>query len=217
MVNAGGNIRQMAKDQKKQAIQNFSIAGVLFAIPVVLYLIFGLTGILVFIHVCCWVGGVVQARKGLKELQKAGRADRGAEAEESTALILSQLEQEGWEIEYNIPIRRWGDADAFLCSPKNNCFVVDTKSDGGTVFFDGTRLMKRYGKDIYSFSNDKDILKAARGQAVTLREMKRVRFVTPILCFTKANLDIKKIDNNVENVYVLKHDSLVRMLKKLDK
>jgi hypothetical protein len=50
--------------------------------------------------------------------------------------------------------------------------------------------MKRYGKEVYSFSNDKDILKAARGQAVTLKEMKRVRFVTPILCFTKATLDI---------------------------
>ena len=127
------------------------------------------------------------------------------------------MEQEGWNVEYNIRLKHWGDADAFLCSPRGKCFVVDTKSDGGTVFFDGTRLMKRYGKDVYSFSNDKDILKAARGQAVSLKEMKGVRFVTPVLCFTKANLDIKKVDNKVENVYVLDHSSLVRMLKRLDR
>lgn len=86
----------------------------------------------------------------------------------------------------------------------------------GTVFFDGSRLMKRYGKDIYSFSNNKDILKAARGQAVTLKEIKQVRFVTSILCFTKADLDINIIDNKVENVYVLTQYLLVPMLRQLD-
>ena len=45
-------------------------------------------------------------------------------------------------------------------------------------------------------------LLAARGQAATLKEMTGVCFVTPILGFTKANLDIKTIDNKVENVYV---------------
>lgn len=217
MVDAGGNIRQLAQKRKKQAIQKFSIAGILFVIPIILYSILGLTGISVFIHVVCWVISVFQAKKGQKEFQRAGRADRGAAAEESTALILSELEQEGWNVEYNIPIRHWGDADAFLCSPKNNCFVVDTKSNKGIVFFDGTRLMLRYGQKIYPFPKDKDILKAARGQAVTLKEMKRVRFVTPILCFTQANLDIKTINNKVENVYVLDHGLLVRMLRKLDK
>lgn len=217
MVNAGSNIRQLAQRRKKQAVEKFAIAGVLIVVPILLYLILGLTGISIFVHVGCWVGGAVQAQKGQKLLQKAGRADRGAEAEESTALILGELEQEGWEVEYNIPIKRWGDADAFLCSPKNNCFVIDTKSNKGTVFFDGIKLMLRYGKDIYPFSNDKDILKAARGQAVSLKEMKGVGFVTPILCFTKAILDIKTIDNKVENVYVLTHSSLISMLKKLDK
>ena len=217
MINAGGNIRQLARRRKKQAVEKFAVAGVLIVAPFLLYLILGLTGISIFIYISCWVGGAVQARKGQKLLQKAGRADRGAAAEESTALILGEVEQEGWKVEYNIPIKHWGDADAFICSPKNNCFVVDTKSNKGTVFFDGTKLMLRYGQKIYPFPKDKDILKAARGQAVTLREMKGVRFVTPVLCFTKANLDIKTIDNKVENVYVLTHSSLVRMLRRLDR
>ena len=217
MVNAGDNIRQLAQRRKKQAIKNFVKAGGLFIVPVLPYLIWGITGISVFIHVGCWVGSVVQARKGQKLLLSSQRADQGAEAEESTALILTELEQEGWKVEYNIPLKYWGDADAFLHSPNDNCFLIDTKSNGGTVFFDGTKLMLRYGKDIYPFPRDKDILKAARGQAVTLKEMKEVRFVTPVLCFTKANLDIKTINNKVQNVYVLSHSSLVRMLRKLDK
>ncbi len=217
MVNAGDNIRQLARRRKKQAIEKLAVAGVLIIAPVLLYLILGITGISIFIHIGCWIGGAVQAQKGQKLLLSSQRADRGAVAEESTALILSELEQEGWKVEYNIRLKYWGDADAFLCSPRGKCFVVDTKSNGGTVFFDGTKLMLRYGQKIYPFPKDKDILKAARGQAVSLKEMKGVRFVTPVLCFTKANLDLKKIDNKVENVYVLTKDSLVRMLRRLDR
>ena len=217
MPNAGDNIRQLAQQHKNRAIKQFVVASALFIAPVLPYALLDITGLAVFIHVGCWVYAFVLFKKGQKLLLAARRSNQGAEAEESVALILSELEREGWRIEYNIPLRHWGDADAFLCSLKGNCFVVDTKSDGGTVFFDGNRLMKRYGKKVYSFSNDKDILKAAKGQAATLKEMKGVRFVTPILCFTKANLDIKTIDNRVENVYVLTQDSLVRMLRRLDR
>ena len=217
MPNAGDNIRQLAQQRKNRAIKQFVVAGTLVIAPVLLYLLLDITGIFVFIYVGCCVYAFVLFQKGQKLLLAAQRADQGAEAEESVALILSELEQEGWKIEYNIPAKYWGDVDAFLCSPRGNCFVVDTKSDGGTVFFDGSRLMKRYGQKIYQFSNDKDILKAARGQAVTLKQMVEVRFVTPILCFTKATLDIKTIDNKVENVYVLTQDSLVRMLRRLDR
>jgi hypothetical protein len=217
MVNAGNNIRQIAQSRKKQAIGKFTIAGVLFTVPVLPYLLLDNIGISIFIHVGCWIYAFSSFRKGQKLLVTAQRANQGAEAEESVASILSELEREGWTIEYNIPLKLWGDADAFLRSPQGNCFVVDTKSDGGTVFFNGTVLMKRYGKNIHPFSNNKDILKAARGQAVTLKEMKGVRFVTPILCFTKATLDIQTINNKVENVYILTKDSLVRMLIRLDK
>ncbi|MEL6580367.1 MAG: nuclease-related domain-containing protein [Cyanobacteria bacterium J06621_12] len=217
MVNAGDNIRQLAQRRKRQAIGKFALAGVLIAVPLLPYSILGLTSISVFICVTCWVGGVVQAQKGQKLLLSSRRANKGAAAEESTALILQELEREGWVIEYNVPLKGWGDADAFVCSPNSNYFVIDTKSNNGTVFFDGTRLMLRYGKNIYSFSNDKDILKAVRGQAVLLKEIKKVNFVVPILCFTEANLDIKKTDSKVENVYVLKYSSLVKMLRQLDK
>lgn len=217
MPNAGDNIRQLAQQRKNRAVKQFVVASALVIAPVLPYLLLNNIGIALFIHVGCWVYAFISFKKGQKLLLTAQRANQGAEAEESVALILSELEQEGWRIEHNIPVKYWGDVDAFLCSPRGNCFVIDSKSDGGTVFFDGSRLMKRYGKKVYPFSNDKDILKAARGQAVTLKEMKGVRFVTPILCFTKANLDIKTIDNKVENVYVLTQDLLVRMLRRLDR
>ncbi len=62
------------------------------------------------------------------------------------------------------------------------------------IFFDGTQLMKRYGQEIYPFGENKNILKAVKGQAVSLKEMKDVRFVVPILCLTKATLD-----SNIKN------------------
>lgn len=217
MVKAGENIRQLARKRKKQARKKFLIASALFVAPVLPYFFFNNIGLALFVHVGCWVYASILFQKGQKLLSAAKRSSQGAEAEVSTALILSELIQEGWKAEYNIPLKYWGDADAFLCSPKGNYFVVDTKSDGGTVFFDGTRLMKRYGKKIYSFSNNKDILKAVKGQAATLKEIYRVRFVTPILCFTKAKLNIRTIDNKIENVYVLNNSSLVRMLRRLDR
>jgi hypothetical protein len=217
MVDAGYTIQQLAKRRKKQSVKKFAAATILFIAPALAYLMSGITGISVLIHIGCWITSIVYIRKGQRLLLASPKANLGAEAEKSVALILSELEREGWQIEYNISLRHWGDADAFIRSPKGNCFVVDTKGNGGTIFFDGTKLMLRYGRKVHSFSNNKDILKAVKGQAVTLKEIYRVRFVTPILCFTNANLNIKTIDNKIENVYVLTHRSLIRVLRRLDK
>jgi len=50
--------------------------------------------------------------------------------------------------------------DAFVRSPKGKYFVIDTKSNLGRVFFDGSVLMRRYGKQVYEFNNGKDLLRA---------------------------------------------------------
>ena len=52
------------------------------------------------------------------------------------------------------------------------------------MFYNGAMLKLRYGKQVYEFSNGKNILKAVKGQALALKELKKVRFVQPILCFT---------------------------------
>lgn len=216
MNKAGLTIRQLAQKRQNMARRRFLLVGILAITPLLLYFFFAFTGISLLINLVCWVYAFIFFQRGKKLLWESQRANQGAEAEESVALVLSELESEGWQIEYNLPVSYWGDVDAFLCSPRGNCFVVDTKSDSGTVFFDGTRLMKRYGQKIRQFSNNKDILKAARGQAVTLKEIKQVRFVTPMLCFTKATLAIEIIDHRVEGVYISSLNSLISLLRRLD-
>jgi hypothetical protein len=212
MAKAGNNIRRLAWKRKIRAMKMYAASGVFIFTPIPIYSLLGLTRISVIFHLFCWILGTFMLRKGHKITEAANRADQGAVAEESTALILSELERDGWSIEFNIPLRYWGDADAFLSSPKNNYYVVDTKSNKGTVFFDGTRLMLRYGSKIYPFS--KDILSALRGQAVSLKELKGLRFVTPVICFSNATIDLPTIV--IEKVYVLDHRSLVSTLKKID-
>ena len=61
------------------------------------------------------------------------------QAETQVASLLLTLQRKGWKIEYNLRIKKWGDADVVLCSPKENRFVVDVKSHGGTkVYKDGS-------------------------------------------------------------------------------
>ena len=145
-----------------------------------------------------------------------GKLLQGAEGEENVAQILKTLENQGWVVEYNIPLAKWGDADAFVRSPKGNHFVVDAKSNKGGVFFDGSVLKRRYGKQVYEFNNGKDLLKAVKGQAVTLRDMKQVKFVVPILCFTRANLEEIEQDLEVKGVYVVNSAKLVSLLLRLN-
>jgi hypothetical protein len=216
MPKAGSSIRQMARERRNGAIVRFGAAAALVIAPVLVYPLLGTTGLSILVYVSCLVGAVVLFEKGQYYWKRANRADQGALGEQTVALLLRDLEGDGWTIEYNIPIPKYGDADAFVHSPSGSCFVVDSKAHGGTVFFNGAKLMRRYGKEVYEFDNDKDLLKAVKGQAVHLKQTKGVKYVTPILCFTKAELDIKAIDNKVQDVHVLYPESLVPLLKRLD-
>ena len=180
-----------------------------------IYPLLGITGLGILVYVSCLVGAVVLFQKGQHYWKRANRAAQGAKGEETVALLLKELEREGWSIEYNIPVPRYGDADAFLRSPSGSYFVVDSKAHGGVVFYNGTKLMRRYGREFYEFDNNKDLLKAVKGQAVYLKQRKGVRYVTPILCFTEAELDIQAIDNKVEGVHAIERESLVRLLRRL--
>jgi hypothetical protein len=216
MARAGESIQQLAQRRRNKALLRFGSAGGLAIAPFIIAPLIGTAGLKVLVFAVCLGSAFALARGGLRLWRQAKNAERGARAEETVALSLEELQTEGWQIEYNIPVPIWGDVDAFLCSPTGNCFAIDTKSHGGTVFFDGTKLMRRYGQQIYEFENNKDLLKAARGQAVEIKKMKGVRYVTLTICFTKAELDIRTVDNFIERVYVVKHESLVRLLRRLD-
>jgi hypothetical protein len=81
----------------------------------------------------------------------------------------------------------------------------------------GSVFKRRYGKQIYEFSNGKDLIKAVRGQATTIKDMKHLSFVRPILCFTRANLEEIKQDKAIGGVYVVSSKKLVNLLLELNK
>ena len=163
-------------------------------------------------------GGLVASyylyRNGQYLMKRASDAQRGARAETEVAALLDPLKYKGWEIEYNLPIRKCGDADVVLHSPEDNWYVIDVKSHSGTKVYEGGRLRKRYGRNTYDFQEG-DLLRKVKGQAKEVRNLKRVRWVTPILCFTRGDIDIPC--NVVNGVYVVNGKDLVSTLFLLEK
>ncbi len=193
----------------------FLVATVLFASPLLIYSALGVMSVSILAHIGCWIVAFIRVRKGKALLLAAQRADIGAIAEETVAFALQDLEREGWIVEYNIPLKYWGDADALLHSPSGRNFVIDVKGNRGSVFFNGTKMMLRRGQRTDPFSDNKDILKAVRGQAVSLKEARGLRFVSPILCFTQADLSADIKDKKIKGVHVSTLRSLTYLLRSL--
>jgi hypothetical protein len=214
---AGDNIRKMAADRQNAAMEKFVKAGGLAFTPLLISALLRLpAGFTILICIGFWVYAAKFFLEGQKLLIKANLATQGAKGEEKVAQILDPLKNQGWAIEYNIPLKHWGDADAFLASPQGNYFVIDTKSNKGGLFFDGNVLKLRYGMDIYDFSDKKDVLKAVRGQAAALKDMKGLKFVQPILCFTQANLEEINQNEKINGVYIVSSNNIVRFLQEFD-
>ena len=136
------------------------------------------------------------------------------QAETIPKIPLSDLQQQGWKITYDLPLPNLGEADVFLQSPQDNCFIVAVQSCRGEVFFDEGVLKRRDGTHVASF--EKDLLQLVAEQALAVKNLKQLRCVTPILCFTKAKLSIETVNNKARDVYVVKQESLVRKLIRLD-
>ena len=216
MPKAGASIQRLAQQRRNKAFLRFGSAGGTLLVPFLVAPLIGIVGLKVLVFAVCLGNAFVLVRGGLKLWRQAKNAEQGARGEETVALSLRELQTEGWQIEYNIPVPIWGDVDAFIRSPSGKCFVVDAKSHGGTVFFNGTKLMRRYGQKVYEFDKNKDLLRAARGQAAAIRDIMSVNYVTPMIYFTKAELDIRTMNNLIERVHVIKHESLIRYLRRLD-
>ncbi len=134
--------------------------------------------------------------------------------EDIVGIILSDLQQQGWKITYNLPIPKLGEVDVFLQSPNNNYFMVNVQSYRGEVFFDEGVLKRRDWREVSNF--EKDLLQHIMDQVLAVKKMKRLRSVTPLLCFTEATLSIETVNNKARDVYIVKKEALVRKLVKLD-
>lgn len=136
----GEYIRRLGEERRQSAILRYALAvGVLIG-TVLLFSILGTSSLGVLLLLGGLVGSYYLYRNGQHLMKRAGDAQRGTKAETEVAALLRLLQRQKWQVEYNLRIRRWGDADVVLHSPKGNWYVVDVKSHGGTKVYESDRL-----------------------------------------------------------------------------
>jgi hypothetical protein len=210
----GEQIRKLVKQRRQSAMLSYVFAVVVLIGTVLLFSIFATSVAGMLLSLAALLGSYYLYRNGQYLMKRAGDAQRGAMAETEVARLLHSLEYRGWQVEYNLRIRKWGDADVVLHSPQGNWYVVDVKSHSGTKVYESGRLRKRYSRNIFDF-NEGDLIGKVKGQAAEVKHLKSARWVTALLCFTKGNLDIPS--NKVGGVYIISATDLVDTLLHLDK
>ncbi|MDY7020986.1 MAG: nuclease-related domain-containing protein [Cyanobacteriota bacterium] len=210
---AGEFVRQMSVRRRHKAICFYGI-GFCCSIGMVLFLsIFQLSGIGLLFGLFAGIAAYSFWQKGKYWMRRSEQALVGAKAEQEVAVILSALSSNYWQIEYNFPLKRWGDADVVLCSPQKNWYVVDVKSHKGKMINQDERLKRMKGRRIYDFSEG-DLLSKVRGQAADVARLKQAKWVTAILCFTQAQVKIPQ--NQMGGVYIVEKIDLIRILEDLE-
>ena len=227
---AGQNIRELELKRRMQAIYSFASAVLVVCLPFILIRLFepflkplnasvppqkqlSLSFPPIF-YILFLVLALLLVANGMYYWKRAGHAAQGAKGEEDISRELSQLEYEGWTIEYGMRLdNRLGDADIVCISPQDKAYVIDVKSHKGEVMFDvdGKQLYRRMGKTNYPF--EKDFIAQTKNQALQVRKQKRLNFVTPILAFSEAKVSVRS--EILRNVYVVDKSRLVSLLKSL--
>lgn len=154
------------------------------------------------------------ARQDAKTQNPPSPSPKSTQAEVAVTQSFRDLQQQGWKITCNLPIPNLGNVDVFLQSPNKNSFIVNVQSYQGEVFFDEGVLKRRDWKGVSDF--EQDLLQLSIDQALAVKKMKRLRSVTPVLCFSEATLCIETVNNKARDVYVVKKEALVRKLLRLD-
>lgn len=222
---AGRNIRLLALSRRFKAIYSFVGAGI------ILYLPFPFAAfseairqplinsnpetanspaLPSIIYVAAVVSSIGLIANGIFLWKRANRANQGARGEEDTAKELRGLVADGWRIEYGKRLGKGiGDIDVICISPNNKTYVIDVKSHKGTVTTDGKKLCRRMGKTQYPF--EKDFLAQVTRQALQVERKTGVDFVTPIVAFSNARVNIAS--NKVKHVYVVDKARLAGLLR----
>lgn len=225
---AGQNIRELALRRRAKAIISFVGAGFVIFVPFLLVKSFGnflkqitfnnfsqpqqslnIPPIFYVIFIACALGLLVN---GIFLWKRANNADQGAVGEEDVSGELSQLECEGWKIEYGMRLGKGlGDADIVCISPQGKAYVIDVKSHKGEVMVDGEQLQRHMGKTSYPF--EKDFISQTMKQALQVGNQKSLKFVTPIIAFSEAKVSVPS--NRLRKVYIVEKSRLVSFLKSL--
>lgn len=163
-------------------------------------------------YILLWMSAIAMGAQGRWLWQRANHAHQGATAEVAIAQLLKPLQEDGWQFKYGVPLPHpQGDVDILGRSPRGNIFAIDVKSHAGTVIFEDNRLRRVYRQQAYEF--EKDFLSAAMRQALTIREQGRFRFVTPVLAFSNAELNLSQA--KLRGVYGVNRATLLPMLREL--
>jgi hypothetical protein len=209
----GEYICKLGQQRHQSAILRYAAAGGVFVGTLFLFSIFSNSSV----RIVLFLGGLTTSYylycNGQYLMKRAGDAKNGAKAETQVAALLLPLQRQGWQVEYNLRIRKWGDADVVLYSPKGNWFVIDVKSHSGTKVYESGRMRKCYGRNTYDFQEG-DLIGKVKGQASEVKSLKNARWVTGMLCFTRG--DVKIPGNNADGVYVVTANDLVNTLLQLD-
>lgn len=225
---AGRNIRGLAINRRIKAITSFALAGILICVPLFVKALenyikqipslnFSSTQFSLnlppIIYIFLVVIALLAVANGIFLWKRANHADQGAKGEEDTAKEISQLEQDGWQVEFNLRLgNRLGDVDIVCISPQNKAYSIDVKSHRGEVTTDGKQLYRQWGNKKNSF--EKNFLEQAMKQALQVKKQKSLSFVTPIVAFSDAKVSISA--GKVQKVYVVEKSKLVALLKSLN-
>jgi hypothetical protein len=206
----------MARQRRTKAVLGFAIAALWVLLPWVLpwllqFLFPTVVSLPSWLYLGCLVPAGFSYFRAQKLWSKANRADQGAAGEEAIAAVLTPLQSEGWQIEYGVRDRSVGDVDVFLLSPQGRAYTIDVKSHRGEVRSDGKQLYRQYGRSQYPF--EKDFLQQATRQAVAMKKLKGLTFVTAIVAFSQAKVQVR--ENPVAKVYVVGKQDLLKCLRSL--
>jgi hypothetical protein len=224
---AGRSIRGLAIKRRIDAIISFGFAGLLICSPLLVKALenyikqipslnlsqtqFSLN-FPPTIYLLVVVFALLAIANGAFLWKRANHADQGAKGEENIGQEISQLEKEGWQVEFNLRLgNSLGDADIVCISPQDKAYVIDVKSHRGEVVTDGQQLSRRWGKKNGSF--EKNFLEQAMKQALQVKKQKNLSFVTPVVAFSEAKVSIPS--NKVQKVYVVEKSKLLVLLKSL--
>lgn len=220
---AGQNIRNLALQRRVKALTAMASAALLIVLPFLLQTLFqellaqfsrsssSASSLPPIIYVFCLVASLGCLFNGLYWWRRANHADQGAKGEEDIAEAIADLPAAGWTIEYGLRLGKGlGDIDIVCLSPRNKTYVIDVKSHRGRVIADGQKLYRLMGSQKYAF--EKDFLKQVMKQAFQVKQQKQLKFVTPIIAFSDAKVQIK---GKIQGVYVVEKSRLSYLLKKL--
>jgi Nuclease-related domain/Methyl-CpG binding domain len=202
MGRAGRNIRALAWDYRWQGTGSLALAAGCLGATVGLPLLLNFS-LAVPLYLVGLGAGLVLFFRGSMLFRQAARADQGAKGEEEIAKILRQLPS-GWKTEFNRRVHGVGDVDVILTSPTGKTWTVDIKSQRGTIIEKQGKLYKLLGRNTYAFQ--KDFIAAAKRQALLVRSMDNLRYVTPVICFSSAKV---QIGSSIEGVYVISRSELL--------